>query len=219
MTHANIPDRILDLLLIMDKFLKRYKNLLFVDVETTGLDPINDRIIEIGIVKVDKDNNKSTFSKLVNPGYKISKEVRQLTGIKLKDLAEAPLFEDLLYDLLDYFKADLFIAHNAKFDFDFISEELIRHDQELLLSYVDTIKLAKHFYPNYLTYSLDSIIARLKLTVGKRHRGLDDAEVLWQLYHKLILDFGEEHVQNAISKFVITPKRRRSGDKTQVSLF
>lgn len=204
---------------IMEKYLKKYKDLLFVDVETTGLDPVNDRIIEIGIVKIDKDEKINTFSQLINPGFKISKEVRSLTGIRIKDLESAPLFGDVIDDLLGFVKADLFIAHNAKFDYDFLSEELYRHDLDFPLTQIDTIKLAKIFYPNYLTYSLDSIIARMKLTVGKRHRGLDDAMVLWQFYQKLVNDFGEEALQKTINKLAIPGKRKRIADKTQVTLF
>jgi len=204
---------------IMEKYLKKYNDLVFVDVETTGLDPVNDRIIEIGIVKIDRDERISTFSQLINPGYKISKEVRLLTGIRLKDLESAPTFDDVLKDILDFIKADLFIAHNAKFDYDFLSEELFRHDLDLPLTHIDTIKLAKIFYPNYLTYSLDSIIARMKLSVEKRHRGLDDALVLWQFYQKLINDFGEEALHKTINKLAVPAKRKRIADKTQVTLF
>ena len=67
----------------MDKNIKKFKNIVFVDTETTGLDPMKDRVIEIGVVKIDKDNNITKYSKLINPGFKISKEIRLITGIKI----------------------------------------------------------------------------------------------------------------------------------------
>lgn len=203
----------------MDKYIKKYRNILFVDIETTGLDPVKDRIIEVGAVKVDSDGNRSTYSKLINPGYKISSDVRRLTGIKLKELSVAPLFKDIADELLNLFKVDLFIAHNVKFDYEFLSEEFFRIDKDFPIAQIDTIKLAKTFYPNYLTYSLDSIIARMRLSVGKRHRGLDDALVLWELYQKIMIDFGEQALNKAIDKHVIPAKRRKLLEKSQVSLF
>ncbi len=203
----------------LDKNIKKFKNIVFVDTETTGLDPMKDRVIEIGIVKIDKDNNITKYSKLINPGFKISKEIRMITGIKIKELNTAPYFEEIVKELRDLFKADLFIAHNSKFDYDFLSEEFYKCGIEFFIPQVDTIKLAKKFYPNYLTYSLDSIIARLKLTFDKRHRGLDDALVLWQLYNKIICDFGEEALNKALEKLIVIPKKRKIEDKTQVGLF
>ena len=203
----------------LDKNIKKFKNIVFVDTETTGLDPMKDRVIEIGVVKIDKDNNITKYSKLINPGFKISKEIRLITGIKIKELNTAPYFEEVVEELRDLFKADLFIAHNSKFDYDFLSEEFYKCGIEFFIPQVDTIKLAKKFYPNYLTYTLDSIIARLKLTFEKRHRGLDDALVLWQLYNKIICDFGEEALNKALEKLIVIPKKRKIEDKTQVGLF
>jgi len=166
-------------------------------------------VIEVGVVKVDKNRNTSTYSQLVNPGFKISPEIRKITGIKLKDLAKAPTFEAIVSELKPLFKADLFIAHNSKFDYDFLSEELARFELELGIPHLDTVKLARTYYPNYLTYNLDSIIARLKIPVAKRHRGLDDATVLWNLFQKVSAEFGEDDLYKTIDKLITIPKKRK----------
>ncbi len=193
---------------------------MFVDVETTGLDPRKDRVIEVGIVKLDKLGNISTYSQLINPGFKIGKEVRALTGIKLKELHSAPSFAEVLPIIQENLKADLFIAHNSRFDHEFISEEFARFNLDLGLPHLDTVKLAKTYYPNYLTYNLDSIIARLKIKIEKRHRALDDAQVLLTLFQRIKMEFGEEDLLTSIEK-LITPAKKRQINifNLQASLF
>jgi len=207
-------------LLFIFKVLKKYQRLLFLDVETTGLDSVKDRVIEIGAVKIDRDGNISKYSRLINPGFKISREIRKLTGIKQKELANAPLIEDIADEIKDVLKADLFIAHNAKFDFDFISNEMMRMEWPLEIPYIDTIKIAKAFYPNYLSYNLSSLIDRMGFKVEKRHRGLDDANVLWELFNKIKNDFGVEDLESKIDKlFVPAKKTKITTSKDQVLLF
>lgn len=183
------------------------------------MDPIRDRVIEVGVVKVDKHMNVTNYSQLVYPGFKISPEIRKITGIKLKELAKAPSFEQIINELKPIFKADLFIAHNSKFDFDFLSEEFGRFELELGIPHLDTIKLARKYYPNYLSYNLDSIIARLNIPIEKRHRGLDDANVLWNLYQKVSSEFGEDDLFNTIEKLVTIPKKRKIIISAQNLLF
>lgn len=193
--------------------------MVFLDVETTGLDAKKDRVIEVGLVKINKDGQIESFSQLINPGFKISKEIRELTGIKYKELANAPFFDDIQAKLTELLKVDLFIAHNAKFDYDFITEEFGRLKSQIALPYIDTIKLAKTFYPNYLTYNLDSIITRLKLNVEKRHRALDDSQVLVKLYQRIMKEFGEDELHKTIDKYLVLPKAKQVIDTTQASLF
>lgn len=199
--------------------IKKYQNLAFVDIETTGLDNKKDRVIEVGIVKIDKDGNVSTYSQLINPGFKISKEIRELTGIKHKELVDAPQFAYVMPKLQEWLKVDLFIAHNSRFDYEFLAEEFARHQIDMTVPHLDTVKLARTFYPNYLTYNLDSIITRLKVKVEKRHRGLDDAQVLVTLFNKIKFEFGEEDLHATIDKLITLPKSRVIIESTQVSLF
>ncbi len=193
--------------------------MVFLDVETTGLDAQKDRVIEVGLVKIDKNGKTETYSQLINPGFKISKEIRDLTGIKYKELTKAPFFDEVLPQLTELLRVDLFVAHNAKFDYDFISSEFQRLQTPISLPYIDTVKLAKAFYPNYLTYNLDSIITRLKLKIDKRHRALDDSQVLVSLYQRIMKEFGEDELFSAIDKYIVQPKNKQVIDTTQAMLF
>lgn len=188
-------------------------------METTGLDSKKDRIIEVGMVRINKDGVTTSYSQLVNPGFKISKEIRSLTGIKNKELLAAPQFTYIMPKLQELLRVDLFIAHNSKFDYEFIAEEFARNKADLIIPHLDTVKLARMFYPNYLTYNLDSIIKRLKLKVDKRHRGLDDAQVLVTLFQRIMMEFGEEELYASIDKLITLPKSRVIQDTTQVTLF
>jgi len=200
--------------------LKKYQKILFVDVETTGLDSTKDRVIEIGAVKVDKNGNIEKYSQLINPGFKISKEIRKITGIKQKELDNAPLLDEVSDEVKRVLRTDLFVAHNAKFDFSFLSSELLRLDYPLEVPYIDTIKIARAFYPNYLNYDLSSLIERMGFKVEKRHRGLDDALVLWELFNKIKTEFGVEDLENKIDKLFVPLKRKKIiNPKAQVSLF
>lgn len=200
--------------------LKKYQKVLFVDVETTGLDSTKDRVIEIGAVKVDKDGNIEKYSQLINPGFKISKEIRKITGIKQKELDNAPLLDEVSDEVKRVLRTDLFVAHNAKFDFSFLSSELLRLDYPLEVPYIDTIKIARAFYPNYLNYDLSSLIERMGFKVEKRHRGLDDALVLWELFNKIKTEFGVEDLESKIDKLFVPLKRKKIvNPKAQVSLF
>lgn len=171
------------------------------------------------MVRIGKDGTTSTYSQLVNPGFKISKEIRDLTGIKYKELADAPQFGYIMPKLKELLKVDLFIAHNSKFDYEFLAEEFARFKVDMLIPHLDTVKLARTFYPNYLTYNLDSIIARLKINIEKRHRGLDDAQVLVTLFNKIKMEFGEEELNASIDKLITLPKSKVIHETTQVSLF
>lgn len=191
----------------------------FLDVETTGLNSKTDRIIEVGIVRVNKDESVEKYSQLVNPGFKISKEIRELTGIKLKELVNAPSFEEVMPKIVELLKVDLLIAHNAKFDYDFIAEECLRLGMSISLPYVDTVKIARMFYPNYITYNLDSIITRLKLTIDNRHRALDDSQILVSLCTRIRNEFGEDELHAAFDKLVVMPKVKQIIENKQATLF
>src|SRR3954453_4164103 len=99
------------------------QKLVFVDLETTGANPIDDRIIEIGIVCVQGDHVER-WASLVHPGIPISPFIQNLTGISNEMVADAPVFEELLDELMTRLKGGVFIAHNARFDSGFLKNAL-----------------------------------------------------------------------------------------------
>lgn len=177
-------------------------NLAFVDVETTGLDILQDRVIELGIVKVIDGKVTKKYSTLVNPEVELLPEIEKITGIKSAELKTAPKFSEVNEEVRELLKNATFIAHNARFDYGFISNEFKRIGIEFSATQICTLKLSRHFYPQFYYHSLDSIINRFSFTFENRHRALDDAYVLWQFYNHMKNNNTEEFFKKSLELFV-----------------
>lgn len=162
--------------------------LVFVDLETTGANFANDRIIEIGCVVVDEDGARE-WSALINPETPISPFITGLTGIDDAMVADAPTFAQLAPTIMEKLRGRLFIAHNARFDYTFLKREFKRLDIDFRAPNLCTVKLSRKLFPEHHRHSLDTLLARYNLVVDDRHRALADARALWdlwQLWHELL---------------------------------
>jgi len=157
--------------------------LVFVDLETTGANFVNDRIIEIGIVEVDASGARE-WSSLVNPGRQVTPFITGLTGIDTEMVASAPRFDQLAADVLERLKGRLFIAHNARFDYGFLKHEFKRLGLEFRATSLCTVKLSRKLFPTHHRHSLDTLVERYGIAVTDRHRALADARVLWELWQR-----------------------------------
>lgn len=156
-----------------------FDNYCLVDVETTGGSPTKERIIEIGIVKVENGNIVSEYKSLINPGVQISQFILDLTGITLDEIYSAPTFEEIAQDVFDMLDGSVFIAHNVGFDYAFIKNEFRRLGVNYNSQIFCTARLSKALYPEYRHHNLASIIERFSFNVDARHRAYDDARVLF----------------------------------------
>jgi len=163
------------------------QTLAFVDLETTGATAGADRITEIGIVEVGGGGVRE-WSALVNPGQRIPEFIERLTGISNAAVAHAPCFGNLAGEVLERLQGRLFIAHNARFDYGFLKDELKRAGHDFRATVLCTVKLSRKLYPQYSKHSLDSLIERHGLDVTDRHRALGDARLIWQFWQKLHRD-------------------------------
>lgn len=162
-----------------------YEKLIFVDLETTGANLVNDRITEIGIVAVSTDGKIERWSTFVNPGRPIPSFIQGLTGISDDMVATAPSFETLADDVRERLEGGLFIAHNARFDYGFLHHAFARAGHALRSEMLCTVKLSRALFPQEKKHNLDTLIARHELIPEARHRALADADLLWQLWRKL----------------------------------
>ncbi len=158
--------------------------LAFVDLETTGANPMQDRVTEVGIVTV-TDGEVSTWNTLVNPGCRIPVFIQRLTGISDAMVASAPTFETLADEIQTRLHGYTFIAHNARFDYGFLRHEFERAGLKFQARTLCTVKLSRRLYPGHVRHNLDSLIERHGLTVGDRHRALADAEAIWQFWRQV----------------------------------
>lgn len=157
--------------------------LVFVDLETTGANFANDRIIEIGLVEVDSEGVRE-WSALINPETSISPFITGLTGISTAMVSSAPRFADIAPLVLEKLRGRLFIAHNARFDYTFLKREFQRLGVSFRASNLCTVKLSRKLFPEHHRHSLDALVSRYGIAVGDRHRALADAKVLWDLWQR-----------------------------------
>lgn len=193
-------------------------HLAFVDLETTGGSPIEDRITEVGIIEVDLDEAAATFrpvrewSALVNPQKPIPSFVETLTGITNDMVANAPVFEELAADILARLDGRLFIAHNARFDHGFLKNAFRRSGHPFRPPVLCTVRLSRKLYPGYSRHNLDTLIERHRLVVDMRHRALGDARLLWQLWQKLHDALPGEAIASAVDQLTARPSLPRHLD-------
>lgn len=179
--------------------MKLPERLAFVDLETTGASATRDRITEIGIVLVDDDGVRE-WSQLVNPQMRIPAFIEQMTGITNAMVEQAPSFGAVAGEVLALLEGRLFVAHNARFDYGFLKNELKRLDLPFKPSVLCTVKLSRALFPEYHRHNLDSIIERLQLRVGDRHRALADAQVLHQFWHMIHQRFSASDIEHAVKQ-------------------
>lgn len=177
----------------------------FVDLETTGGNPLNDRIIDIGVLLVDDDEITSEWQSLINPNCSISPFITQITGISNGDVIDAPQFSDIADHLSDLITNRIFVAHNVRFDYSFIKHEFSRININISLIQLCTVKLSRKLYPQYRSHSLDSLINRFSLPVEQRHRALPDTKAMYSFYKKALNDHGNEIVDQTISSIIRHP--------------
>ena len=180
--------------------MKPYEKLIFVDLETTGANLINDRITEIGIVAVHLDGEVERWSSFVNPGRPIPYFIQNLTGISDDMVETAPSFESLANAVHERLMDGLFIAHNARFDYGFLHHAFARTGHVLQSEMLCTVKLSRTLFPEEKRHNLDTLIGRHSLVPQARHRALADADLLWQFWGKLTLDMPQEMLANAVKK-------------------
>ncbi|MBK5914685.1 3'-5' exonuclease family protein [Rhodocyclus purpureus] len=155
--------------------------LVFIDLETTGANLANDRIIEIGLVEVDADGVRE-WSSLVDPERPIPEFISGLTGIDSAMTATAPRFAELAPALAERLRGRLFVAHNARFDYGFLKREFARLGMSFRAQSLCTVKLSRRLYPQFHRHSLEALLERHAINVDARHRALADARVLWELW-------------------------------------
>jgi len=156
-----------------------------VDVETTGTRARRgDRIIEIAVVSAEA---QVLFHTLVNPGIPVPPFVGSLTGITEPMLREAPPFDAVVDGLLDALRDTVFVAHNARFDWAFVSAEVERARGLLLQGpRVCTMRLARRLLPDLPRRNLDTVSYHFGITIEGRHRAVGDAVAAARVLHRLL---------------------------------
>ena len=153
-----------------------------VDIETTGTNPKEDRIIQFGCVMIESGRITSRFSIDIHPGRKISKQIQHLTGITNQRVQKAPYFEDVAQTIYNLLADTIFVAHNIYFDYNFLNHELMRCGlPSLKIPGIDTVELAQIFLPTEPSFRLADLSESLGFIHENPHQADSDAEVTGQL--------------------------------------
>src|SRR5438093_7663946 len=152
------------------------------DLETTGLDPERDRVIEVGAVAFDTGGILATLGRLVDPGRSVPDAVLKLTGIRAADLRGGSTPEVALGELAELVKGRQAVGHGAMLDTGFLAAAgLWDGGREI----IDTLHVARILLPHVPSHSLPLLAAELGLEQPRPHRALDDADATRQLFLRL----------------------------------
>lgn len=146
------------------------RRLCFVDIETTGLDPSREEIIEIGAVFVERGVVTGRRRWLVRPTRPIPALITALTGLTDEEVASAPALETIDAELRAALGGWTLVAHNAGFERSFLGERIAQN------AMLDSCEVAQLLFPERASHSLDALVRWLDIGRAARHRALDDAE-------------------------------------------
>lgn len=155
------------------------------DIETTGLNPGEDKIIEIGMAKISDGEIVDSYSTLVNPGIKISERITMITGITDDMVEGKPAITEIISDIVDFTKDMPILGHNVIFDYSFIKKAAVNSGFDFKKSGIDTLKLSRRLLPEVPHKTLEYLCGYFGIDAGNSHRAYDDALSAMKLYEKL----------------------------------
>jgi predicted DnaQ family exonuclease/DinG family helicase len=150
------------------------------DLETTGLDPKLETIIEVGLILFEKGKVKENFSATVNPRKTVSDNVLMLTGIKQEELYSSPTLEKIIPDIKDFMADRPLVGHNIAFDISFLERSFpVRN------ATYDTFTLSRIYLPFASGHGLSNIVEYLKIPYENAHRASQDAEMAGRIFLRI----------------------------------
>ena len=161
-----------------------------VDIETTGLTPGEDSIIEIGAIKYSNAALDEQFQTLVQPpahdGNFVDSFISSLTGITNEMLAIAPDTRNALLAFSEFLGDSIIVGYNVSFDVNFLYDDYIKHLQRPLTNnFVDILRLSRRLCSDLPSRDLDSMLAHFNLKIDNRHRAIGDCIAAQLVYDKL----------------------------------
>ncbi len=152
-----------------------------IDVETTGGRASRDRVTEVGIVIFDGAEVIDTFQTLINPETRIPAGITELTGITMEMVSTAPKFHEVARKIVEITENRIFVAHNSRFDYDFIREEFRRLGFTYMRKQLCTVRLTRKTFPGLRSYSLGNLTKHFGIKLENHHRAFADAMATTEL--------------------------------------
>ncbi|MBD5458672.1 MAG: 3'-5' exonuclease [Lachnospiraceae bacterium] len=154
------------------------------DLETTGLNPKQDKIIEIGMVKVCAGEITAQMETFVNPGRALEQRITELTGIIDEQLEDAPDIAEVLPEMFDFIGDNVLLGHSVLFDYSFVKKAAVNQRLVFEKKGIDTLSLARTFLPELKSRGLAFLCEHFGIE-HSAHRALPDAKATSALYHRL----------------------------------
>lgn len=163
------------------------------DLETTGFSPKNDKIIEIGAVKVRNGKIIDSFSEFVNPRRPIPYKITELTGISDDMVRYSDSIDFVLPRFMDFIGDAAVVAHNASFDCSFIEKNCKDLDLPFNATILDTVQICRFLYPELKSVKLNLVAKHLGIKLTSHHRAVDDAKATGDIFVECIKKIKEEY--------------------------
>lgn len=180
-----------------------------IDLETTGLSPTWDSIIELSAIKIQDSKVVDSFSSLVNSesGLYLDDYIIELTGITQKMIDTAPKIVDILPKYIDFIGSDIIIGHNVNFDINFLYDNCVSLlNQPFTNDFIDTMRISRKLHPEFSHHRLEDLSDRYEISVPCTHRALADCYTTFDCFLHLKSEF--ENSNFSISDFYPTRKSR-----------
>lgn len=164
-------------------------NYICLDLETTGLRPSKDWIIEVAAYRVRDGYVEDRFVSLVRPGEisKVTPFITNLTGISREMVSDAPLPDDVLPELFEFVGEDMIVGHNTCFDMNFLYDGAVRAGLPPIGNdFTDTMRISRRTYRELPNHKLGTLAQYLSVTQDGAHRAAADVETTISCYEKMV---------------------------------
>ncbi len=171
-------------------------NCIIADIETTGLNPVYESIIEISALKIVENNVVEEFSSLVKPEKEISPFITKLTGITNKMVENAEEKSSVLKKFIEFTGRNPIVGHNIRFDLSFLNKNIFDcFNKTLENDYADTLYFARRVYSKLPSRKLTSIAEYLNIDTKNAHRAIKDCYMTFKIMQDMKQKLNEEQIK------------------------
>ncbi len=164
-----------------------------IDIETTGLSPLYDDIIEVSGIKIENGKATDTFSETINIGRPLPPFITALTGITDTELKKSNSAQNVLTRFCSFVGGEIVLGHNVNFDINFLYDKCLEKTGILFENdFVDTLKIGKRLLPQLKHHKLDDLADFYNIPPRTLHRALGDCEMTVNCYFKMLDDIEDE---------------------------
>lgn len=180
-----------------------------IDLETTGLNPKVDRIIEIGAARVREGQVLATFQQLIDPRMEVEERVTALTGIEADKLAGQPQLSEILPQIEEFLGNSILLGHRISFDYSFLKRAFVNSGKAFEKQGIDTLQIARACVTDCESKKLESLCRHFGI-IHQAHRALGDVLATIQLYEKLLQSYDAEKKEIFLPKPLIYKVKKES---------